>query len=424
MIQEDTKLACHPVRQLDAISMTSVMSTRTASYDLMVLDTSRKLSLLTPSGQSFRLHIDNAKPPYELCNATADSVEVHFEGNQQACNVSTLLLTKIPVIDNILSLLSSVLGGEAPHILTLFWRHYAEAIENSPTQAILSLQFALLGENSSNDASGNAQSDWDWLSSQTDSTLAVDEGSENQAIPPVQCRALCLYALHLMSEQRKLFVATQEEVRSIANLVHSLACSLRAWDYADVAIRDGARSNVTSGSNGSNGATDSSKLLPLPFDIHTNLLQRMKSEKAPRDPFLHLHALVAAIDPDSSNSVMEKHFKALQSVIPIYDLFRADLQPSRGATNHLEQLVLTCANECMTYDDLSSLTAAVSLPLREAIRHCQSHTPTGWPKRAYALMDRADQMATTKGPAVGRRREVRSSVDVVGSSLLTFVISP
>jgi hypothetical protein len=418
--QDDSKLACNPVRQLEAISMASVLSTRAASYDLMVLDTRTRLSLLMPNGQSFQLHVENAEFPQKLCNATADSLEVHLQGSRAPCRVSTILMTKLPVIDNILSLLASVLGDETPNILTSFWRHYMEATESSPAQAIRSLQFALLGETSSDAASDDTLSDWDWLSSQAKSTLTADVSSKPQVITSAQCKALCLYALHLRSEERKLFVATQEEVKLIANLVHSLACSLRAWDYAELALRDGSSFTVIREHNTSKGESDILGLLPLPFDIHTNLLQRLKTGKTPRDPFLHLRALISAVDPGSSGKLVDEHFKALQSVISIYNSFRVDFDSSRDASKQLEQLVLTCANEGMTYDDLACLTAAVAIPLREAIRHCQSHIPTAWPKRAYALMDRADQMATTKGPAIGRRREVRISAYVLYCPLLNL----
>ncbi|KAK9894955.1 hypothetical protein P389DRAFT_153773 [Cystobasidium minutum MCA 4210] len=70
-----------------------------------------------------------------------------------------------------------------------------------------------------------------------------------------------------------------------------------------------------------------------------------------------------------------------------------------------DSFVLSCASKGLTLEDLSDLAPPISLPLREALRQCQLNAQSSWPRRAFALLDRPDQMATATGTSSTRRLE-------------------
>jgi hypothetical protein len=372
-----------------------------------MLDSKKSLSLVTQNGWIIPLHLQIPGIPYKLHNPTLDSVEVYThrpDSTENLSRVSTLLQTGFAVVDDMIRLLCSLLQEEGTSFLTQFWHHYRAADKVSPEQAVQALRYALLGPIHKSMVAEDASSDWDWLSATNGSDLGSNDGSPVQTGLSTQVQSLCMCALQLMSEERKLFVATQHDVELISVLVRALAHRLSACDYVDVALRDGAAMGQESDIPEHQQSTLD---IPLPFDVYANLTERLSAKQTHWNPFLHLQDLVGKLPSGigQSSDPVSRNFIALRSVLAVYDLFQAGSQ-DLASSERLESLILTCANRGMTYDDVASLNVAVSLPVREAIRHCQSCAPAGWPKRAFALVDRADQMATLKGPAVGRRREV------------------
>lgn len=407
-------LLCQPMRHLNATSMAPAYSTVEGCCDLLVLNSRGELHIISQDDRQLPVHPGQLEgKPTMLRASSLSTVEVVCtlaDGSRQSIDVQTLLKTKFPLVDHVISVLASYLGESFSPVLVKFWQLHWKLRSRSLEGVLRALELAIVGGEA--DLADFAPSmhiheglsDWEWM--QQDEASSADRSSSTvmAAGLPDDHLALCLYALHLVSEERKLFLATQRDVAALAYLIKKVAQKISAWDYVDVANRDGAPDKVKDVLH-CTGCP--SHHLPLPFDVHANLLRRLQLEATPRDPFVPMNVLSGELSQYSSGSSRSarEHFRPMRSLLSLYDLFRASSLTS-SPLNGLEDAVLACANRGLTQDDLSALTAAVSLPLREAIRQCHGNAPSTWPKRAFALVDRADQMATAKGPAIGRRREV------------------
>lgn len=408
--QEGTKLVCTPIRHLTGKAMSRAAGLSSTCSDLSVADSSNRLFLLTGAGHTLSL---NARKTIIEQERSLKTGHLKLDRGQALPQVSTTLTCKSNLVKDVVSLLSSLLPAEAPHIITAFFQHCRESGATSAEQEIRSLQYALLGPDASRSSISATLSDWDWLTAEPDANETTTNAQRDPTPLSVAAQSLCLYAIHVVCEEKKLFVATQEDVRLLAPLIKAIAGRLHAWDYFEGACRDEAylMARDLDTEERSDGRLSN---LPLPFNVFANLLQRLKDSTRAQDPFLHLQTLSNAVYPGTDiTRTISKHLQALQTVCHIFSSFPKASALNNTVSNQLEQLVLNCANAGMTYDDLNGLSAPVSIPLREAVKYCQSHIPVSWPKQAYALLDRADQMATTEGPAIGRRREV---------CLLSFII--
>ena len=70
-----------------------------------------------------------------------------------------------------------------------------------------------------------------------------------------------------------------------------------------------------------------------------------------------------------------------------------------------------------TLADLDSLPAGVALPLRQAIQHCRSAPPTGWPREAYVLVGRNDIAARMAAAEEEGRPEAAAVTSIVTTPL-------
>ena len=117
-------------------------------------------------------------------------------------------------------------------------------------------------------------------------------------------------------------------------------------------------------------------------------------------------------------------FPILAQVLGLFDLWHADASSQQvfaqngttaeGAQGHVagrnaaERVVLQCARLGWSVDDVNELALGCAIPIREAIRQCQLSNIELWPKAAYALLGRTDQLTMLSGPTPGRKREVRA----------------
>lgn len=419
-----SRLVCQPLRQYEAVNMASTRCSRGNRRDLVLLDSSGQLSALRNEDQ--RIHLQAAatgENPCQLQTASQYSVQVvcrQTDGVERSIAASTRLLTGFNFVDSTIQLLHDVLGINFDPILIQFWQLYQESGERTPEQALNILGQAIIGSKSCDeDNSDNADtlSDWEWVQ------LRPTRGHTNERTAPTlpglpdEYVGLCLYTLHLLSEERKLFVATESDVELLATLVFDIARRISAADYMDIALRDGADRDIGLVQRANLFNESSMHPLPTPFSVHANLLHRLGTSDKPREPIQTLHTVWGQVRGLEA-SIAEPPttiLQSLQNVIGLYDLFAAELSGA-ALSNNLDSLVLAWADKGLTQDDLSALAPAFSLPLREAVRQCQSYAPPTWPRRAFALLDRVDQMATLTGPATGKRREVHSPHMYTGSS--------
>lgn len=100
----------------------------------------------------------------------------------------------------------------------------------------------------------------------------------------------------------------------------------------------------------------------------------------------------------------------MSKLLRLYDCWHADETISDAPpTSSAERLVLLCASFGWTAEDINEISLGPALPIREAIRQCQLLSPELWPKAAYALLARADQIAMVEGP-LEPKKDVRASV--------------
>jgi hypothetical protein len=406
-----SKLICSPVQQLDSVSIATVNATRPHVQDLMTLDSRGQLSLVMQDCQLVLLSSPSTEIGIRLHQSGNECVGV-VHAEQSSTRLATLLRTDIPIIDSILQTLSHILRPTYASFLTVFWHVLRQSTSISIQSALSALQVALLGSSDSvagaNDIHPeSAQSDWEWV-------MKRSQGGNASPTQPEEILTglsndhlvLSLHALHLLTEESKLFVSRHADIALLAPLRATLAARLGVLDYVDAAVRDGAALD-----SALSVARDTDpqllSVLPPPFDVYGALRNSLSGYLQARDPLQDLEVLRLSTHPEqaSTTTVSDTCFKALREVLSIYQLFQRD-SLLEGATNVSENILLTCAARGMTSEDLNSLMPAVALPIREALRQCQLHVASTWPKRAYALLDRADQMAMKKGPTSGRRREV------------------
>jgi hypothetical protein len=102
----------------------------------------------------------------------------------------------------------------------------------------------------------------------------------------------------------------------------------------------------------------------------------------------------------------------MSKLLKLYDCWHAeDISIATSSASPAERVVLLCASFGWTVEDMGEIALGPALPIREAIRQCQLQSPELWPKAAYALLARADQIAMMDGP-LGHKSNARSSDSV------------
>lgn len=412
----DTRLSCEPLRHLEATSIVAIQSTQKIRRDLLITDDRQQLSLLT---RNHRLQLrmgasEGVLRGLQRVGTTAvQATCIQGDGFERQITLSTDLRTGLQLVDYILEVLQTLFKDEMSPVLSTFWRSYRATHVQSPQEALRLLGLAMAGTQESTNGHGDncwgpisGLPDWDWLQQ----SASAEQGFYPLTEPvfsgmSAQHLALSLYTLHLISEERKLFVATEADVSMMAPLIFVLARSLDASDYQEIALRDGASQNNSSWSDSVPIKRRSTARVPPPFSAYINLLRRVEKRLDVQEPLHILRGLVAECLGESveAQSTISSTLQNLRNVLELYDLFRA---PHMSADPSKDSFVLSCASKGLTLEDLSDLAPAISLPLREALRQCQLNAQSSWPRRAFALLDRPDQMATATGTSSVRRLEV------------------
>ena len=415
-----SQLVCQPLRHLEATSMAAVRSTRRSNRDLVIIDDKEQGTLVT-GDRLLRLGMPGSKAGHVRkleSDALGDlqATYLYPDDSKDTITLSAALRTGSELVDYVLDVLQAVLGHFLDPVLTIFWQDWKAAHLQSTQEGLKILGLAMMRSlgshhDADHDSLDSGLSDWEWLQA----TASNRDASHSLPTPPTlstlstQQLATSLFALHLVSEERKLCVATEADVGLMAPLIYAIALNINVIDYQEIALREGAMQAGTRWIQSLPEKPTTSVHMPPPFSMYTNLLQRAGRKDTARDPFTTLQGMVTEIrGGDATTWNPTPHvLRTMRHLLGLYDLFRT--RPA-GSAPSLDSFVLSCASRGLTLEDLSTLAPAVSLPLREVLRQCQLNAVPAWPRRAFALLDRPDQVATSKGSYFSKRREVSLSI--------------
>ncbi|BFZ07558.1 hypothetical protein BsWGS_10597 [Bradybaena similaris] len=220
-----------------------------------------------------------------------------------------------------------------------------------------------------------------------------------------------LLGLHLVYEEMKLNVLLQEEVLSLAALVHQLASDLKCESYADGYRRDFPHlfNDIDDLSPVTQGDLEKMQYPQIfPSEAPTVLgwiSQALTAGQAP-DPMPYIPLVcenirkvisVCAVLVSEELLTDTSVDKYLKKVAPAgHRALTADLllsfSMSRSAPScsRSERVVLTMVELGLTQRELHCLPIGISVPMREACLVCRSQPPSDWLQDAYILIGRQD----------------------------------
>ncbi|GAA5888864.1 hypothetical protein JCM5296_005019 [Sporobolomyces johnsonii] len=439
-------LAVTPLRQVPALSATTVLSTRPQVLDLLVLKTRGEFGLLTADGNELPI----LHPHSEALDRT-----VQIEGNATSTVVLTLpdgsrrlthLSPPVPrtsLAQKVLETLAHVLALEDFHQVLQSTLHSrtreregeGEGDPMDAVEEVLDALFAVPARSLPEDpwsrflASTSSLSQRDPLlpllrCTPAPTAFAAPPAPAPAAPSPISERhQAMLLALHLLVQDARIRVDAQGDAVRLAKVVVRLAGAQGIVSWVDAYRRVFGPEVAGVGSGAAYGAPPPSLLPKTPPDIFQHLSSLLSSppSAASTSSAFDLPSICSrfnCLSPSLYYGLSAQPLVLTSQILEIYSLLSpsassSTISPSASTTTtRAQSAVLRMHALGWTSSDLARLQLGVALPLREAIRMCQLDAPEGWSAGAYALIGRRDleRQAKSGREADGAEDEVRKQV--------------
>lgn len=389
-------ILCSPLRQMEAVSIGLVVSTRPDVRDLLVTDKSGRLRLLTADSLAMEILLLDRNmqglASLHIVSCGSPSVQLSDNSGKDCRGLDLSMHHHFPLLQDILFLLSICLPVKTFILLySAILRHSSKLQPFLNPSGIVSILQHVLISGEYQGEQGQHFTDWQTMRSLSSlagplSSSLFDSVSQAPVLSYQQLQSVLL-CLRLLGQECKCLSRRQRDHFQISKLQDAI----------------GNRLKQLSLQHGELSAADSD--LAADFDIFAELSGRMKNG-AVTSPIDAFDRMIESSEHSMTSFFTQREtFPVMRTLLKIYDLCSTKDPALLGTcTSRAEAIVLRLAAIGWTLQDLSELSIGVVLPIREAIRQCQLKPPEQWPVAAYALMQRSDQIAQVKGPA--KKREV------------------